>query len=57
MANNLLIEKHGNDAVLEAAKKADALLDEGDMDGQRVWEAIGRVIKDTQRGEREESGG
>ncbi len=49
---NLLIEKHGNDAVLEAAKKADAMLEKGDLDGQRVWKAIVRVIKDTQRGER-----
>jgi len=49
---NLLIEKHGNDAVLEAAKKADAMLEKGDLDGQQLWMAIGRVIKDTQRGER-----
>ena len=54
---NLLIEKHGNDAVLEAAKKADAMLEKGDLDGLQMWKAIGRVIKDTQRGEREESGG
>jgi len=36
----LLIEKHGEDAVIEAAIRADAMLDMGDLDGQRVWKAI-----------------
>ena len=31
----LQIEKHGEDAVIEAAIRADAMLDKGDLDGQR----------------------
>ena len=34
--------------------KADAMLDEGDLDGQRVWKAIVRAIEELQRGERKE---
>ena len=49
---NLLIEKHGEEAVIESAIKANARLGRGDLDGQQVWKAIVRVIKDTQRGER-----
>ena len=33
----LLIDQHGEHAVLEAAIPADELLDLGDLDGQRVW--------------------
>ena len=46
----LPIEKHGEDAVIEAAMRADAMLDMGDLDGQRVWNAIVRAIEDIQRG-------
>ena len=48
---NLLIEKHGEDAVVEAAIRADAMLDKGDLDGQRVWKAIVKAIEEMQRGE------
>ena len=34
---NLLIRQHGDQAELEAAQRADAMLDNGDMDGRRVW--------------------
>ena len=53
----LLIEKHGEDAIIEAAMKADAMLERDDLDGQRVWKAIVKAIEDIQRGEREEPGG
>ena len=33
----LLIDQHGADALIEAALKADELLDQGDLDGQAVW--------------------
>jgi hypothetical protein len=36
-AANLMIGRHGADAELEAARMADAMLDHGDIDGQRVW--------------------
>ena len=45
----LLIEKHGEDAVLEAAMRADAMLEKGDLDGQRVWKAIITAIEELQR--------
>ncbi len=33
----LLVEQHGADALIEAALKADELLNAGDLDGQAVW--------------------
>ncbi len=34
---NLVIMQHGKDAKLHAAGRADELLDQGDMEGKRVW--------------------
>jgi hypothetical protein len=34
------IVQHGDDAVVQAAMRSDALLAEGDLDGHRVWLAI-----------------
>ena len=51
---HLLIQKHGEDAVIEAAMKADAMLDKGDLGGQRVRKAIVKAIEEVQRGERKE---
>ena len=51
---NLLIKKHGDDAVIEAAMRADSMLDKGDLDGARVWKAIVKAIEELQRGERKE---
>ena len=31
------IREHGEDAVIHAAMRADALSEAGDLDGQRVW--------------------
>ena len=45
----LLIEKHGEDAVIEAAIRADAMLDKGDLDGLQVWKAVLRAIEELQR--------
>ena len=36
-AANLLIRKHGANAELEAAKRADLMLDRGDYEGQHQW--------------------
>lgn len=52
---NLLIEQHGADAPLIAAQRCDACLDNGDLDGQRVWTQILRAIEDLQRTERPEN--
>ena len=43
-AANLLIRKHGADAELEAAKRADLMLEGGDRDGQLDWLRIRRAI-------------
>ncbi len=40
----LLIDQHGQDALLEAALKADELLDAGDLDGQAVWMRIRKAV-------------
>jgi hypothetical protein len=44
-AANLLIRKHGADAELEAAKRADLMLDRGDDDGRLLWARIRRAIE------------
>ena len=33
---NVLIRKHGDEAALEAAQRADAMLEKGSLDGKRV---------------------
>ncbi len=38
---NVLIREHGEDAELEAAKHADAMLEKGDLEGLAVWKRIG----------------
>ncbi len=35
---------HGADALIEAALKADELLDAGDLDGQAVWMRIRKAV-------------
>lgn len=47
-----LIKQHGEDAVFEAARRADALLDKGDMDGERVWLRIMKAVEWLQSTER-----
>ena len=40
---NVLIREHGEDAALEAAQRADAMLEKGDLEGQTVWKRIVRA--------------
>lgn len=47
-AANLLIPKHGTNAELEAAKRADVMLDRGDHEGRILWARIRRAIGDLQ---------
>ena len=47
-AANLLIRKPGDNAELEAAKRADLILDRGDDDGRLLWMRIRRAIEDLQ---------
>lgn len=41
---NFLIREHGEDAPLEAARLADAMLSKGDLEGQRVWKQVLKAI-------------
>jgi hypothetical protein len=41
---HLFIEKHGEDAALFAAMRADALLEESDPEGCRAWQRIQLAI-------------
>jgi hypothetical protein len=36
-AANILIKRHGADAAIEAACRADELLEAGDTDGCAIW--------------------
>jgi hypothetical protein len=48
---SVLIREHGADAVLEAAQSADAMLEKGSLDGQRVWKRVLAAVEEIQRGE------
>jgi hypothetical protein len=52
-AAKVLIDQHGDDAPVQAAGRADELLDEGDVDGAAVWRQILRAIEDMTRGRRD----
>ncbi len=42
----LLVDKHGAEAPIHAAMKADAMLDKGDMDGRAVWLRVIKAIEE-----------
>ncbi len=43
-AANQLIQQHGEDAPIECARLADAMLAKGDLEGQRVWKRVLKAI-------------
>ena len=45
---NLLIQQHGEDAAIQAAMKADEMLEKGDLDGKAVWMQVVRAIEKLQ---------
>ena len=47
-AASLLLREHGADAEVVAARRADEMLDRGDIEGQRVWLRISRAISELQ---------
>ena len=49
---NVIIREYGEDAVLEAAKHADAMLEKGDLEGQAVWKRVLKAAEELQRKER-----
>ncbi len=50
----LLIDRHGDDAVIEAAMMANKMLDAGDMDGLAIWNRSLRAIDELRAGKRPE---
>jgi hypothetical protein len=53
---NILVKEYGAEqAPLMAAKRADALLEIGDVDGQQVWKAVLRAVREIMRTERNAS--
>ena len=49
----MLVKCHGEDAPIEAAMRADAMLDKGDLDGYAVWKRILRAVEEMRRTELE----
>ena len=52
-AATVLMRERGEDAVIEAAMRADALLDQGDMEGRAVWLRVMAAIKELEATEPE----
>lgn len=48
-AAHLLVKRHGADAETTAATRADELLAQGDVDGQRIWKRIVAAVRELQR--------
>jgi hypothetical protein len=48
-AANMMIDLYGADAIINAAMRADALLEQGDTEGFFVWKRIARAIDDLGR--------
>jgi hypothetical protein len=47
---NVLLQQYGaHEALLIAAKRADALFDLGELDGQRVWKDVLAAIEELTR--------
>ncbi len=48
---NVLVKQHGEDAPIQAAMRADELLEAGDLDGLAVWRQIVAAVNEIQREE------
>ncbi len=46
---NVLVRRHGPDAPIHAAMRADELLEVGDLDGLAVWKRILRAVEELRR--------
>ncbi len=42
------MKRHGPDAAIHAAMRANAMLDKGDLDGYAVWKRILRAVEELQ---------
>ncbi len=45
---NVLVKRHGQDAPIQAAMRADELLEAGDLDGYAVWKRVLRAVEELQ---------
>ena len=45
---NALVKRHGQDAPIEAAMRADTMLEAGDLEGYAVWRRILRAVEELQ---------
>ncbi len=43
-----LVKRHGEDAPIHAAMRADELLEAGDLDGCAVWKRVLRAVEELQ---------
>ncbi len=43
---HLLIKRHGDDAPIEAAMRADELAEDGDLEGRAVWLRVVKAIEE-----------
>lgn len=46
---HLLVKQHGANAPIQAAMRADELLESGDLDGAATWKRILRAVEELQR--------
>lgn len=44
----LLVDQYGADAAVQAAMRADAMIERGDMAGAAVWKRVVRAIAELQ---------
>ena len=44
----VLVKQHGEDAPIQAAMRADAMLEAGDLDGYAVWKRVWRAVEELQ---------
>ena len=44
----VLVQQHGQDAPIQAAMRADAMLEKGDLDGYAVWRRVLRAVGELQ---------
>ncbi len=47
----LLVDQHGEDASLEAAMRADAMLEKGAMAGAETWRRMVKAVEELRRQE------
>ncbi len=50
-AANVLIQKHGEDAPIHAAMRADEMLEAGGMEGKTAWVCIVKAVEEPRQRE------